>query len=136
MPYIQRHTNISDISVELLDSEILVNGWIRNIRIQSNLAFVEIYDGSTSKSIQAISEDSKINELIKPLSIGSSISLKAIVAAIEIASNWVTIKSYFLITFSVSNNKLVKYSSEIFLSFKVTRSVIDCKWGDSYKLHV
>ena len=79
MPYIQRHTNISDISVELLDSEILVNGWIRNIRIQSNLVFVEIYDGSTSKSIQAISEDSKINELIKPLSIGSSISIKAIV---------------------------------------------------------
>ena len=79
MQYIQRHTNISDISVELLDSEILVNGWIRNTRIQSNLAFVEIYDGSTSKSIQAISEDCDLTEKIKPLAIGSSISLKGLV---------------------------------------------------------
>jgi asparaginyl-tRNA synthetase len=71
--------NISDISISQLDSEILVNGWIRNTRNQSNLAFIEIYDGSTSKSIQAISEDAKLNELIKPLSIGSSISIKAIV---------------------------------------------------------
>jgi len=79
MQYIQRHTNISDISLELLDSEILVNGWIRNTRIQSNLAFVEIYDGSTSKSIQAISEDSDLTEKIRPLAIGSSISLKGLV---------------------------------------------------------
>ena len=79
MPYIQKHTNISDISISQLDSEVLVNGWIRNTRIQSNLAFIEIYDGSTSKSIQAIYEDAKLNELIKPLSIGSSISIKAIV---------------------------------------------------------
>jgi len=79
MPYIQKHTNISDISLSQLDSEVLVNGWIRNTRIQSNLAFIEIYDGSTSKSIQAISEDAKLNELIKPFSIGSSISIKSIV---------------------------------------------------------
>ena len=79
MPYIQKHTNISDISIAQIETEILVNGWIRNTRIQSNLAFVEVYDGSTSKSIQAISEDSKMNELIKPLAIGSSISLKGLV---------------------------------------------------------
>jgi len=79
MTYIQKHTNISDVSIQHLDSELLINGWIRNTRIQSSLAFVEIYDGSTSKSIQAISEDSVMNDKIKTLSIGSSISIKALV---------------------------------------------------------
>jgi asparaginyl-tRNA synthetase len=79
MPYIQRHTNISDISIAQIETEVLVNGWIRNTRIQSNLAFIEVYDGSTSKSIQAISEDSDLTEKIKPLAIGSSISLKGLV---------------------------------------------------------
>jgi asparaginyl-tRNA synthetase len=79
MTYIQKHTNISDVSIQHLDTQLLINGWIRNTRIQSSLAFVEIYDGSTSKSIQAISEDSVMNDKIKSLSIGSSISMRTLV---------------------------------------------------------
>jgi len=74
--YQQKYTDIKKIDATLLDQTILVNGWVRNKRIQANLAFVEVFDGSTSKTIQVVTEsDAHINELNK-LSIGSSISIR------------------------------------------------------------
>lgn len=74
--YQQKYTDIKKIDETLLDQTILVNGWVRNKRIQANLAFVEVFDGSTSKTIQVVTEEAThINELNK-LSIGSSISIR------------------------------------------------------------
>ena len=73
--YHQSYVDIKNIDLSLLDETILVNGWVRNKRIQANLAFVEVFDGSTSKTIQVITEDKTFIEKLNTLSIGSSISL-------------------------------------------------------------
>lgn len=75
----QRHTDISDINPSLLNQSVLVNGWVRNIRLQANLAFVEVFDGSSSKTIQLISEDPQIIDTVKPLSVGSALSVSGLV---------------------------------------------------------
>ena len=70
--YKQKHINISDLSTDLIDSEVLINGWIRNLRLQSNLSFVEVYDGTTSKTVQLITEQMSHFETLKTASVGSS----------------------------------------------------------------
>ena len=77
--YRQPYIDIKDINDNSLNDTIVVNGWVRNKRIQANLAFVEMFDGSTSKTIQVVTESEKfINELNK-LSIGSSLSVIGVV---------------------------------------------------------
>jgi asparaginyl-tRNA synthetase len=71
----QKHTDIKEITTQLLNTTIIVNGWIRNIRTQAKLAFVEVFDGSTSKTVQLVTEDLQIIEKIKPLSVGSAVSI-------------------------------------------------------------
>jgi asparaginyl-tRNA synthetase len=73
--YKQKHTSISDIDISLIDKEIIINGWIRNTRIQQTVGFLELHDGSTSKTIQVITEDSAYITIIDSLSIGSAISV-------------------------------------------------------------
>jgi asparaginyl-tRNA synthetase len=73
--YKQKHTSISDIDISLIDKEITINGWIRNTRIQQTVGFLELHDGSTSKTIQVITEDSAYIAIIDSLSIGSAISV-------------------------------------------------------------
>jgi asparaginyl-tRNA synthetase len=73
--YKQSYVDIKDINIVLLDEQIVVNGWVRNKRIQSNLAFVEIFDGSTSKTIQITTENKIFIDKLSILSIGSSISV-------------------------------------------------------------
>jgi len=47
--------------------EIQVNGWIRTVRIQKNVSFASINDGSSIKGLQAIlsNEDAKKFDIIK-----------------------------------------------------------------------
>ena len=73
--YQQSYVDIKDINIVLLDEIIVVNGWVRNKRIQSNLAFVEVFDGSTSKTIQITTENKEFIEKLNTLSIGSSLSV-------------------------------------------------------------
>jgi asparaginyl-tRNA synthetase len=77
--YKRKHTLICDISVSLIDIEIQVVGWIRTLRLQASRGFLEIFDGSTSKTIQGMTEDVSMIESLKVLSVGSSISLSGIV---------------------------------------------------------
>jgi aspartyl/asparaginyl-tRNA synthetase len=77
--YKRKHTLICDISVSLIDTEIQVVGWIRTLRLQASRGFLEIFDGSTSKTIQGMTEDVSMIESLKVLSVGSSISLSGIV---------------------------------------------------------
>jgi asparaginyl-tRNA synthetase len=73
--YQQQYIDINKVDETLLGQTIIVNGWVRNKRIQANLAFVEIFDGSTSKTIQVITEDKELIEKLNTLSVGSSISV-------------------------------------------------------------
>jgi asparaginyl-tRNA synthetase len=73
--YQQQYIDIKDINIVLLDEIIVVNGWVRNKRIQANLAFVEVFDGSTSKTIQVTTENKEFIEKLNNLSIGSSLSV-------------------------------------------------------------
>ena len=73
--YKKKHTSISYIDISLIDKEITINGWIRNTRIQQTVGFLELHDGSTSKTIQVITGDSSYIAIIDSLSIGSAISV-------------------------------------------------------------
>jgi asparaginyl-tRNA synthetase len=73
--YKQSYVDIKDINSNLLNQTIIVNGWIRNKRIQASLAFIEVFDGSTSKTIQVITENKEFITEFNKLSIGSSISI-------------------------------------------------------------
>jgi asparaginyl-tRNA synthetase len=73
--YKQKHTDISKITSMLLESIITINGWVRTIRVQATVAFVEVHDGSTSKTIQLITEDLSLIERLQNLCIGASISV-------------------------------------------------------------
>jgi asparaginyl-tRNA synthetase len=77
--YQQQYIDINKIDTTLLNETIVVNGWVRNKRIQANLAFVEVFDGSTSKTIQVTTENKEFIEQLNTLSIGSSISVVGLV---------------------------------------------------------
>lgn len=77
--YQQQYIDINKINKNFLDQSIVVNGWVRNKRIQANLAFVEVFDGSTSKTIQITTENKEFIEQLNTLSIGSSISVIGLV---------------------------------------------------------
>jgi asparaginyl-tRNA synthetase len=79
--YKQKHLEVRAIDTTMVEQTILVNGWIRNIRFQSSMVFVELYDGSCSKTLQLISEDPLIHEVLKPLSVGSALSVRGLVSA-------------------------------------------------------
>ena len=79
--YKQKHMDIKEIDQSLVGQDLLVCGWVRNLRFQSTMAFVEVYDGSTSKPLQMISEDPLIHDQLRPLSVGSAISVVGRVVA-------------------------------------------------------
>jgi len=90
--YVQKHTSISSISVKNAGQTLLLNGWARNTRVQATVGFVELFDGSTSKTIQLISEEKDHIELMGRLSIGSSLSVSGLVVLHPIKSDVVEIK--------------------------------------------
>ena len=90
--YQQKYTDINKINIDLLDKTILVNGWVRNKRIQANLAFVEMFDGSTSKTIQITTEEKEFIEKLNSLSIGSSLSVIGTVSLIPNQESKVELK--------------------------------------------
>lgn len=67
------YNNISSYDGE----EVLVCGWIRNIRDSKNIAFIELNDGSYFKSVQIILESNLENyKDVTSLNIGASIVVK------------------------------------------------------------
>lgn len=84
--YQQKYTDINKINSTYLDQTITVNGFVRNKRIQSNLAFVEVFDGSTSKAIQITTENNEFVEKLDTLSVGSSISVVGTVVLVPNAT--------------------------------------------------
>lgn len=64
--------------------EVLVSGWIRNLRDSKKIAFIELNDGSYFKSTQIVMDESLSNYSdIVSLNIGSSIIVKGVVKVTE-----------------------------------------------------
>lgn len=63
--------------------EVTLKGWVRNIRIQTDLIFIELFDGLSSKTIQNIIEKSKVPEVFEKaksdLHLSSSLVLTGVV---------------------------------------------------------
>jgi len=74
--YKQEHTDIKDVLVLKVGTDVLVRGWARNTRLQATVAFVEIYDGSTSKTLQVITENPEFIDVIRGISVGTSLALR------------------------------------------------------------
>jgi asparaginyl-tRNA synthetase len=92
--YQQSYIDIKNINTSLLDETIVVNGWVRNKRIQANLAFIEMFDGSTSKTIQVTTENKEFIEKLNTLSIGSSLSVLGTVVLIPNSTDRVELRLY------------------------------------------
>ena len=76
-------TKISKIYLEynnMNDNEIIVCGWIRNLRSSKNIAFVELNDGSFFKPLQVVLDAENVSnfEKITSLNVGASIIVKGI----------------------------------------------------------
>ena len=73
---IKLYNNISEYS----EKEVLVCGWIRNLRDSKTIVFIELNDGSYFKSVQIIAEGDLSNyKDIVALNIGASIIVRGIV---------------------------------------------------------
>lgn len=70
------------VYTEYIDKEVILNGWIRSIRSNKNLGFIEFNDGTTLKNIQIVIENDLDNyEDICSSSISSTILVKGNVVA-------------------------------------------------------
>ena len=58
---------------DLLDTNVIVNGWVLSVRTQKDITFIKLNDGSNPQGVQLIAE-TKIKELEK-VNIGSSLSI-------------------------------------------------------------
>lgn len=72
-----KHTKIKHIQPSNIGHEITVCGWIRTAREQKSFSFIEINDGSTLSSLQAIVDNSLpgYQELLPQLTTGASLSI-------------------------------------------------------------
>lgn len=69
--------SIYENTEEYLEDEVVLEGWIRNIRTTKKLGFIELNDGTFFKSIQIVFEDGLSNfEEIGKLNLSSSIKVK------------------------------------------------------------
>jgi asparaginyl-tRNA synthetase len=62
----------------LLGKSVEIKGWVRTIRVQKNVAFVQVNDGSTLSGLQAVAlepESSGLLPLLESLTTGTSVSV-------------------------------------------------------------
>ena len=61
---------------DFAEKEVVVSGWIRNIRVSKNFGFIELNDGSFFKCVQVVFEDGLDNfEKIAKLNIAAAITV-------------------------------------------------------------
>lgn len=80
----EKLSNINKNYKDLDGKEVIVAGWIRNLRDSKKIAFIELNDGSYFKSTQAVLEENleNYNDIVS-LNIGSSIIVKGILKVTE-----------------------------------------------------
>lgn len=68
---------IFDNAKDLVDKEVILNGWIRNHRPQKEFGFIDFSDGTCFKHLQIVYDNTLINFLdVSKLLVGSSISVE------------------------------------------------------------
>ncbi len=74
--------SIYEDTASFAGKEVVIGGWIRNIRDSKEFGFIDLNDGSCFKSIQVVFERQKIANYdeIAALNIGASVVVKGIVA--------------------------------------------------------
>jgi asparaginyl-tRNA synthetase len=78
----------------LIDSEVLLTGWVRTVRESKNVGFIELNDGSTFDNLQVVFGDGLNNfEEVKKLSSGSSIEVKGKLVKSEGAGQTVEVQA-------------------------------------------
>lgn len=62
------------------DTEILVSGWVRTVRVSKVFGFIELNDGTFFNSVQVVFEEEKINNFkeIASLNVGSALNVKGV----------------------------------------------------------
>lgn len=71
--YTQSYSSIGAISAANIGETLTVCGWVRNCRIQTAIGFVEVFDGSSAKTLQCVTETPELLTALKSVSVGSSV---------------------------------------------------------------
>ena len=65
---------------DLIDKEVVINGWIKNHRKQKEFGFIDFYDGTCFKSVQIVYDNTlKTFDDIQKYKVGSCLEIKGIV---------------------------------------------------------
>ena len=80
-----RRTEIKAIlSQEEIGAEVVVKGWVRNYRGNNFVMFVALNDGSSLQNLQIVIDIEKFDaQLLKKITVGSSLSITGIIAKSE-----------------------------------------------------
>ncbi len=74
---------IHTLDEESVGREVTLKGWVRNIRVQTELIFIELFDGLSSKTIQNIIEKKMVPEVFEKaksdLHLSSSLVLSGVI---------------------------------------------------------
>lgn len=74
--YKPSYTSISEFNESLIDTEHTVCGWVRNTRFLASVAFITVFDGSSARTLQCITEDPVLVSQLKQLTTGASVSFR------------------------------------------------------------
>lgn len=64
---------IKEILDKKFGAKVEVRGWVRNVRLQQNLAFISVYDGSCFEGIQIVATDENILKELQGVTSGCSV---------------------------------------------------------------
>ncbi len=65
MSFTSSYDFIHQLDETYIDKAVTLKGWVRNIRIQNDLIFIEMFDGLSSKTVQTIIEKVKVPEVFE-----------------------------------------------------------------------
>jgi len=72
-------TKIAKILIEdrvAVDTDVIILGWVRTVRVSKNVAFVEVNDGSCMKNIQGVIEQPENHPVLNKITTGASVRLQ------------------------------------------------------------
>lgn len=70
---------------ELLDTEVIIDGWVRSNRDQSTLGFIDLNDGTSFKGVQVVyTSGDDIYQAASKVQVGSSIEVKELLYLVKV----------------------------------------------------
>jgi asparaginyl-tRNA synthetase len=77
---------IHTLCEEHIGKDVILKGWVRNIRVQNDLIFMEVFDGLSSKTMQCIIEKQKDEKLYEKAKSDIHISASLVVNGVVVKS--------------------------------------------------